>query len=49
MVSADATREQEERLRAAGTCAYLIKPLDVRSFLHVVHAALLQTAGRGLT
>jgi signal transduction histidine kinase/ActR/RegA family two-component response regulator len=49
VVSADATRDQEERLLAAGARAYLIKPLDVRSFLHVVDAALLQTAGSVLT
>jgi CheY-like chemotaxis protein/anti-sigma regulatory factor (Ser/Thr protein kinase) len=45
VVSADATRDQEERLLAAGARAYLTKPLDVRSFLHVVDAVLLQKAG----
>jgi signal transduction histidine kinase/ActR/RegA family two-component response regulator len=45
VVSADATRGQEERLLATGARAYLIKPLDVRSFLHVVDAVLLQKAG----
>ena len=45
VVSADATREQEERLLATGARAYLTKPLDVRSFLHVVDAVLLQKAG----
>jgi CheY-like chemotaxis protein/anti-sigma regulatory factor (Ser/Thr protein kinase) len=45
VVSADATREQEECLLATGAHAYLIKPLDVRHFLHVVDAALLQKAG----
>src|ERR687886_1102683 len=45
VVSADATREQEERLLATGAHAYLTKPLDVRHFLHVVDAALLQKSG----
>jgi CheY-like chemotaxis protein len=45
VVSADATRGQEERLLATGAHAYLTKPLDVRHFLHVVDAALLQKAG----
>jgi CheY-like chemotaxis protein len=49
VVSADATREQEERLLATGARAYLIKPLDVRHFLHVVDATLLQKAGSVLT
>jgi CheY-like chemotaxis protein/anti-sigma regulatory factor (Ser/Thr protein kinase) len=42
VVSADATHEQEERLLATGAHAYLIKPLDLRYFLHVVDAVLLQ-------
>jgi CheY-like chemotaxis protein/anti-sigma regulatory factor (Ser/Thr protein kinase) len=45
VVSADATRDQEERLLATGARAYLTKPLDVRHFLHVVDTALLQKAG----
>src|SRR5918911_837878 len=45
VVSADDTREQEERLLATGACAYLTKPLDVRHFLHVVDAVLLQKSG----
>src|SRR5918911_231357 len=45
VVSADATREQEERLLATGAHAYLTKPLDVRHFLHVVDAVLLQKSG----
>ena len=45
VVSADATRGQEERLLATGARAYLTKPFDVRSFLHVVDATLLWTAG----
>jgi CheY-like chemotaxis protein len=45
VVSADATREQEDRLLATGAHAYLTKPLDVRHFLHVVDAVLLQKAG----
>ena len=49
VVSADATRDQEERLLATGARAYLTKPFDVRSFLHVVDAALLQKAGSVLT
>ena len=44
MVSADAMRGQEARLLATGAHAYLTKPLDVRHFLHVVDAVLLQTA-----
>ena len=44
VVSADATREQEERLLATGARAYLIKPLDVRYFLHVVDAVLQKAA-----
>jgi CheY-like chemotaxis protein/anti-sigma regulatory factor (Ser/Thr protein kinase) len=43
-VSADATREQEERLLATGARAYLIKPLDVRYFLRVVDAVLQKAA-----
>ena len=49
VVSADATCDQEERLRAAAAHAYLVKPLDVWSFLHVVDAALRQQAGSVLT
>jgi CheY-like chemotaxis protein len=45
VVSADATRDQEERLLATGAHAYLTKPFDVRHFLRVVDAALLQKAG----
>jgi CheY-like chemotaxis protein len=45
VVSADATRGKEERLLAIGARAYLTKPFDVRSFLHVVDGALLQKAG----
>jgi signal transduction histidine kinase/ActR/RegA family two-component response regulator len=44
VVSADAMREQEERLLATGARAYLTKPLDVRYFLHVVDAVLQQAA-----
>jgi CheY-like chemotaxis protein len=45
VVRADAKRGKEERLLATGARAYLTKPLDVRSFLHVVDATLLWTAG----
>jgi CheY-like chemotaxis protein len=45
VVSADATRGQEERLLATGAHAYLTKPLDVRHVLRVVDAVLLQKAG----
>jgi CheY-like chemotaxis protein len=45
VVSADATRAKEERLLATGARAYLTKPFNVRSFLHVIDAALLWTAG----
>ncbi len=38
MISADATSEQIERLRAAGATDYLTKPIDVRSFLALVDA-----------
>ena len=38
MISADATSEQIERLRAAGADDYLTKPIDVRKFLAVVDA-----------
>jgi CheY-like chemotaxis protein len=43
-VSADATREQEERLLATGARAYLTKPLDARYFLHVVDTVLQKAA-----
>jgi len=36
VVSADATPNQIERLRAAGVAAYLTKPIDVRELLDVV-------------
>ena len=39
-VSADATAEQEERLRRAGAHAYLVKPLDVRALLRVVDSVV---------
>jgi CheY-like chemotaxis protein len=45
VVSADATRGQEERLLATAAHAYLTKPLDVRHVLRVVDAVLLQKAG----
>ena len=45
VVSADATRDQEEHLLATGAHAYLTKPLDVRHILRVVDAVLLQKAG----
>lgn len=38
MISADATAEQIERLRAAGASDYLTKPIDVRNFLALVDA-----------
>ncbi len=43
MLSADATERQVERLLAAGACAYLTKPLDVRQFLAVVDAQLAES------
>ena len=39
-VSADATAEQEERLRRAGAHAYLVKPLDVCALLRVVDSVV---------
>jgi CheY-like chemotaxis protein len=38
MISADATSEQIERLRAAGANDYLTKPIDVRTFLALIDA-----------
>jgi PAS domain S-box-containing protein len=38
MISADATSEQIERLRAAGASDYLTKPIDMRKFLAFVDA-----------
>jgi CheY-like chemotaxis protein len=38
VVSADATPNQIDRLRAAGVAAYLTKPIDVRELLDVVEA-----------
>ena len=40
MLSADATPNQIERLRAAGASEYLTKPLDVQRFLQVVEETL---------
>ena len=40
VLSADATREQIERLLAAGARAYLTKPLDVRQLLALVDELL---------
>ena len=45
IISADATRSQIRRLRAAGADEYLTKPLDVKRFLEVVDDAML---ARGL-
>jgi len=44
MISADATTGQIERLRAAGANEYLTKPINIRSFLAIVDAALPRTA-----
>jgi signal transduction histidine kinase/ActR/RegA family two-component response regulator len=46
VVSADATRDQVDRLLAAGAAAYLTKPLDVRRFLDLIgeHLALRSLA-----
>jgi PAS domain S-box-containing protein len=46
IISADATTRQIERLRAAGACDYLTKPLDVDQFLAAVDASLEARAGR---
>jgi CheY-like chemotaxis protein len=40
VISADATRHQIERLRAAGAQNYLTKPLDVEEFLDAVDGLL---------
>jgi PAS domain S-box-containing protein len=40
VISADATRGQIERLRAAGALAYLTKPLDLPQFIEVVGKVL---------
>jgi hypothetical protein len=40
VVSADATARQETRMREAGACDYLTKPLDVAKFLATIEEAL---------
>lgn len=40
VLSADATPAQAGRLLAAGACAYLTKPLDVRKVLQLVDGTL---------
>ena len=40
MLSADATPNQIERLRAAGAVEYMTKPLDVKRFLQVLQEIL---------
>ncbi|WP_242665190.1 MULTISPECIES: hybrid sensor histidine kinase/response regulator [unclassified Nocardioides] len=40
ILSADATPSQVDRLRAAGATDYVTKPLDIRSFLRSVRAAV---------
>jgi PAS domain S-box-containing protein len=40
VVTADARPSQEERVLAAGATAYVAKPIDVRSFLRMLDAAL---------
>ena len=40
MLSADATRDQIERLKLAGAIDYVTKPIDVPVFLRAVKAAL---------
>lgn len=44
MISADATTEQIERLRAGGATDYLTKPIDVRKFLALVDAVVPRKA-----
>lgn len=40
ILSADATQNRIDKLRAAGAYAYFTKPLQVKEFLHVIEAAL---------
>jgi CheY-like chemotaxis protein len=40
VVSADATSRQEQRMREAGACGYLTKPLDVPQLLKAVEELL---------
>jgi CheY-like chemotaxis protein len=40
VISADATANQAERLRAAGASAYLPKPIDVARFLALLDQSL---------
>ena len=40
ILSADATRQRIDQLRADGVMDYLIKPIDVRGLLRTVDAAL---------
>jgi CheY-like chemotaxis protein len=40
VLSADATRQRIDQLRADGVVDYLIKPIDVRSLLRTVDSAL---------
>jgi CheY-like chemotaxis protein len=40
IVSADATEGEIKRMLAAGACAYLTKPLDVRRFLEILEECL---------
>jgi CheY-like chemotaxis protein len=40
VLSADATREQRDRLLAAGAHAYITKPLDVKPFIDVLDEVL---------
>ena len=44
IVSADATPGAGDRMLAAGACAYVTKPIDVKRFLRVVDAALAGAA-----
>src|SRR5262249_42318661 len=45
-LSADATPYQVERLRAAGACDYLTKPIDVARFLPLLDRFLQEKRGR---
>ena len=42
MLSADATEQQAERLRAAGAAAYVTKPIDVTELLGVLVGQLAE-------
>ena len=45
VLTADVTLETKRRALAVGARDFVTKPLDVRHFLHVVDAVLLQKAG----